>query len=761
MSALGGMVIAIVDDQLHADTSTGRVMREIVARLEGRGLVVVGLPSVADALTSVVALPAVHAAVIDWDSAEPSGRGATAELIALVRARNDRVPLFLSADPAVLNALPLEVIAEVDEYVWVLQDTPDFITGRIEAAAQRYQQRLLPPMFGALVNFATDHEYSWHTPGHAGGTAFEKSPAGRLFHRFFGEQLLRSDLSISVGELGSLLDHSGPIGEAERFAAKVFGADMTFFVTNGTSSANKIVYLGAVSTDDIVLVDRNCHKSSEHAMTMTHSLPLYMMPTRNHYGIIGPIPPGEMTPDAVRAKVTASPLIADKRARPVHAVVTNSTYDGLCYDAVYVEEALGANVDRIHFDEAWYAYARFNPLYRNRFAMRDEARKPGAPTVFATQSTHKLLAALSQASMVHVRNGRAAIDHTRFNESFMMQSSTSPLYTIIASLDVAAKMMEGPMGLSLTNECIAEAVDFRQMMARITREIESGDGKDWWFGTWQPDAVRDARTGVRTPFADMTKEWLCSDPDCWVLHPGESWHGFEGLPDGYCMLDPIKVTVVTPGVNEDGSLAEWGIPAPIVVKYLDTQGTINEKSGDYIILFLFSMGVTQGKWGTLVNQFFEFKRLFDRNAPLEDVFPDLTTNYAARYGGMTLCDLAREMHEFKRSSRQTIVQSEAFARLPEPAMSYADAYRQLVRGTVEQVPVTAMAGRTVATGVVPYPPGIPLLMPGEKAGAADEPFLQYLVSLHEFDLRFPGFEHDIHGVEFADGKHLVYCIKES
>ena len=761
MSALERMVVAIVDDQMHQDTTGARVMRAIVDRLEEMGLIVVGLPSVEDATSAVVALPAVHAAVIDWDPQDPGERQETTDLIKLVRSRNDRVPLFLSADPAVLHTLPLEIIAEVDEYVWTLQDTPDFIAGRIEAAARRYLEGLLPPMFGALVNFSTDHEYSWHTPGHAGGTAFEKSPAGRLFHRFFGEQLFRSDLSISVGELGSLLDHSGPIGEAERFAAKIFGADMTFFVTNGTSSANKVVYMGVVSTDDLVLVDRNCHKSSEHAMTMTHSLPVYMIPTRNRYGIIGPIPPDEMTPDAVRAKVAASPLFADKSVRPIHAVVTNSTYDGLCYDVVRAEDALGEIVDRMHFDEAWYAYARFNPLYRDRFAMRDGVRKPDAPTVFATQSTHKLLAALSQASMVHVRNGRAPVDHARFNESFMMQGTTSPLYTIIASLDVASKMMEGPMGLTLTNESISEAVDFRQMMARITHELKDMNERDWWFGTWQPEAIDDAETGARIPFSQVPKERLCTDPNCWVLHPGETWHGFEGLPDGYCMLDPIKVTVVTPGVNEDGSLADWGIPAPIVVKFLDTKGTINEKSGDYIILFLFSMGVTQGKWGTLVNQFFEFKRLFDRNAPLDEVFPDLTTNYPERYAGMTLRDLAREMHEFKRASRQTVVQSEAFARLPEPAMSYADAYRQVVRGTVEQVSVTEMAGRTVATGVVPYPPGIPLLMPGEKCGSADEPFLQYLVSLHEFDLKFPGFEHDIHGVEFKDGQHLVYCIEES
>ena len=190
----------------------------------------------------------------------------------------------------------------MNEYIYIMDDTPEFIAGRIIAAANRYEESLYPPFFGALVKFSKDFEYSWHTPGHAGGTAFRKSPAGRLFHKFFGEQLFRSDLSISVGELGSLLDHSGPLGEAERYAAKVFGADMTYFVTNGTSTANKIVFFGRVTKDDVVLVDRNCHKSAEHALTMTHSVAVFMIPTRNRYGIIGPIPPDEMTPERSKQK---------------------------------------------------------------------------------------------------------------------------------------------------------------------------------------------------------------------------------------------------------------------------------------------------------------------------------------------------------------------------------------------------------------------------------------------------------------------------
>jgi arginine decarboxylase len=758
------LIVVIIDDSPNADTPHGRSMNRIVKGLSAFGIQIYTIYSIEGARSAYANLPEVDCILINWDIGNDPNHADARQLIREIRDRNENIPIFLMAEPVQesFGSLTVDTLREIDEFVYIMDDTPEFIAGRITAAANRYKERLLPPFFGELVRFSKDFEYSWHTPGHAGGTAFRKSPAGRLFHKFFGEQLFRSDLSISVSELGSLLDHSGPIGEAERYAAKVFGSDMTYFVTNGTSTANKIVFFGRVTKDDIVLVDRNCHKSAEHALTMTHSVAIFMIPSRNRYGIIGPIPPQEMTPEAVREKIRACPLTEGLESRkPIHAIITNSTYDGLCYQATVVEDLLGKSMDSIHFDEAWFGYARFNPLYHGRFAMRDGARDPDGPTVFATQSTHKLLAALSQASMIHVRNGRAPVIHSRFNEGFMMHSSTSPLYTIIASLDVSSKMMDGAAGRALTTESIEEAVRFRQTMARIHNEIcSTGKAKGWWFGMWQPELVTDPKTKRKVPFADAKLELLRDNPSCWVLRPGERWHGFEGLPDGYCMLDPIKVTVIMPGVNEDGSLASWGIPAAVVVKFLDTRGIVNEKSGDYIILFLFSMGITKGKWGTLVTELFEFKRHYDEGAPLEEIFPDLTTAHPQRYGGMTLKDLADEMHSFKQDHRMVELLEMAYSVLPRPEISYADAFRKLVRGEVEQVPIGKAAGRIVATGIFPYPPGIPVLAPGENVGEQNGPVLRYLTSLQDFDNRFPGFEHDTHGVENVKSQYMMYCIRE-
>jgi len=758
--------VVIIDDSIRTDTPRGRTLARIVKGLADYQIEATMIASLEDARSAFAHLPEADCVMVNWNLGGTGSKdhNDAKRLIDEIRKRNEDIPLFVIAEPisGATASMTVDVISEVNEFVNIMDDTPEFIAGRITAAAHRYKESLLPPFFGAMVQFSRDFEYSWHTPGHAGGTAFRKSPAGRLFFNFFGEQLFRSDLSISVGELGSLLDHSGPLGEAERYAARVFGADQTYFVTNGTSTANKVVFFGRVTKDDIVLVDRNCHKSAEHALTMTHSIAVFLVLTRNRFGIIGPIPPNEMTPGAIRSKVAACPFVKDPgTAAPVHAIITNSTYDGLCYHASLVEGLLGKSVDSIHYDEAWYGYARFNPLYRERFAMRDDARDPGGPTVFATQSTHKLLAALSQASMIHVRNGRIPVEHARFNEGFMMHCSTSPLYPIMASLDVSSKMMEGAAGRVLTTESIEEAIRFRLTMARIHRELtKAGRQKDWWFGIWQPEMVADPKSRKKIPFADAPLELLRDNPSAWVLHPGDGWHGFTGLPDNYCMLDPIKVTVVTPGVRDDGSLGPWGIPAAVVARFLDTRGIVNEKSGDYIILFLFSMGNTKGKWGTLITELFEFKRHYDERTPLEEVFPDLVKAHPERYAGMTLKSLSDEMHAFKRERRMCELLEEAYSTLPEPAVPYAEAYRSIVRGGVEHVRVDDAGGRIVATGIYPYPPGIPVLAPGERTGLPDGPILRYLSCLQDFDARFPGFEHDIHGVENVRGRYMMYCIKE-
>ena len=747
--------VLVVHGHSDPDSPGMQALGGLISELDAVGIDVVTANGGAAGVELVHGIPDLHAALVDYglDQEEPAA-GASA-VVDAIRSVSDHLPIFLMSDRRSLQDIPTALVAKIDDFMYPFGGTADWQAGRIRDAAVSYRKSLLPPMFGALVDFAEQHEYSWHTPGHEGGAAFFKSGVGRLFWEFFGEQTFRSDLSISVGELGSLLDHSGPIGEAEVEAARIFGADMTFFVTNGTSTSNRVLYQASVIENDVVLCDRNAHKSIEQANTINHSIPVYMLPTRNRYGIIGPIPPDEMSAESVRRRITECPIAPDD-AVPVLATVTNSTYDGLLYHVPTVDQVLGTQLDRIHYDEAWYGYAAFNPMYFQRHTMYPGERPADGPTTFATQSTHKLLAALSQASYIHVRNGRNPVDHQRFNEAFMMHASTSPLYSIIASNDVAAKMMEGKSGLNLTQESIDEAVAFRQTVGRIGRDL----GDDWFFACWQPDTVTEA-DGRQVAFVDAPADLLGTVADIWQLRPGETWHGFAGLPDGYAMLDPIKVTVLTPGMQDDGRLSPTGIPACLVTAYLDQHASIQvEKTQDYSILFLFSMGVTKGKWGTLVTALFDFKHDYDANRPIRQALPALYSQDPDRYGTMGLADLAQAMHEHMRDTGQMDAMARAYSALPVPAMRNCDAYAHMVRGTVDPVRLTDIAGRTVAVGVVPYPPGIPLLMPGEQTGAADGDFLGYLKALESFDRAFPQFAHDLHGVEHEDGDYVVLCVRE-
>ncbi|MBD1552281.1 Orn/Lys/Arg decarboxylase N-terminal domain-containing protein [Pseudomonas typographi] len=753
-----GMLALLVSAAPDKRTVFGRALGQLIAGVEERDISVLLSESLSDATAILKSDPAIQCLLLNWGLDDSEGQQHCIGLLKNLRERNTRVPVFLISDRSTANNVPLVVMQHADDFIWLPEDTPAFLSGRILAAIERYRQAVLPPMFSALLKFSREYEYSWHTPGHAGGTAFLKSTAGRAFYEYFGENLLRSDLSISVSELGSLLDHSGPIGQGERYAAKVFGAHRTYYVTNGSSTSNRVILMASVTRNQVALCDRNCHKSAEHAMTLSGAIPTYLLPTRNRYGIIGPILPQTLAAPAVAAAIAANPLVGDGvDPAPRHAIITNSTYDGLCYHVGRVEQLLGQSVDRLHFDEAWYGYARFNPLYRDRFAMHGDPAEHDdtKPTVFATQSTHKLLAALSQASMIHVRNGRNAIDHGRFNESFMMHASTSPNYAIMASCDVSSAMMEAPNGQILTNESIEEAISFRQVISRMHADL-AAEGQ-WFFSCWQPPTVQ--VEGETTAFHDADPQALKSDPAHWLLGPGEAWHGFGDIEAGYCLLDPIKVSILTPGVGHSGELGPFGIPACVVSAYLSEVGIVVEKTTDFTLLFLFSIGITKGKWGTLVNALLDFKRDYDENLHLELCLPDLVRGHQARYGQMGLRELCEAIFAAMKAERTTATMARAFSQLPEARLSPAQAYEQLVRGEVELLPLDQAAGRTVATGVVPYPPGIPLLMPGEHLGPTQGPYLSYLRALERFDQLFPGFGHDTHGVEVQAGAYRVLCLK--
>ncbi|HZF15848.1 MAG TPA: Orn/Lys/Arg decarboxylase N-terminal domain-containing protein [Steroidobacteraceae bacterium] len=749
--------ILVVYGDIAPGTTLARSGKALIEELQANGFEVTLARSATDGAAAIRSDPLLGCVLVDADLDKTVG---AEQVLRAFRERNDRAPAFLFGERSQVPAIPLKTLRLASEFVWLTDDTSKFIAGRIAAAINRYRENLLPPMFAAVLRQAHVHEYAFGTPGHLGGTAFLKTPVSKVFFDYFGENTFRSDLSIGMAAVGSLLDHSGPIGESEKYAARVFGSHRSYTVTNGTSSSNRIIFMASLTQGDIALCDRNCHKSIEHGLVMTGAIPVFLVPHRNRYGIIGPIYPEDLRPEAVRARNAAHPLVGKANARkPRHTIITNSTYDGLIYNVARVIEIVADAIDRLHFDEAWYAYARFNPIYKNRHAMiGDPADYKNGPTLFATHSTHKLLAAFSQASFIHIRDGREPIEHARFNESFMMHASTSPFYPIIASNEISAAMMDGTSGVALTTEAIREAVSFRQTVGRIKRQFAQTN--DWFFSTWNATEVTNPGTGKRIAFEDAPETLLVTDPNCWVLHPGEAWHGFEGLEDGYCMLDPIKVTVAAPGIATDGSFEKRGIPAAIIASYLVRHGFEYEKTQDFTVLFLFSIGMTKAKWGTLLTTLIRFKEDYDANTALSVVLPNLVPSAPERYGAMGLRDLSDEMFDHYVRSNQMHHLQQAFSSLPAPQMPPADAYRCLVRNQVERVELEEVANRTVATSVVPYPPGIPMLMPGENFGAADGPYIGYLRALRDWDRRFPGFAHETHGVEVKDGEHYLHCLKK-
>lgn len=702
--------------------------------------------------------------VVDWNVLAANETPWSAErFFTYIRKRNPTIPIFLITDDEALSKVDSDIYRLITGYLWTLDDTPIFNAGVIRRASRDYQENILPPMFDALVKFVNRQAFNWAVPGHSGGSGLLRTPAGNAFFKFFGENIFRGDVSTTIGSVGDALLHTGAIGAGEKEAAKTFGADLSYYVLNGTSNTNRIVFSGVMTSGDIALLDRNCHKSVMQGMILTQGKPIYLMPTRNKLGVIGPIKLDEFSPESTRRKLAAAGYPED--AKPRICVVTTPTYDGLLYQYTELKKILAGQVENILFDEAWYAYGKFYPIYSERFAMDDVKGIKDAPTVFAGHSVHKLLAAFSQGSILHVKNGASRkVDPERFNQAFLMHCSTSPFTPLLASIDTCVKMMEYPNGHYLVHDLLEASVAFRKKVQEIYLREKARGG--WFFKAWQPEKItlKDKDGATRqVDFLDVPDEVLINKPECWTLNPGESWHGFEGLPAGYAMLDPLKVTLVGPGLNMDGSMDETGIPMLIVESYLQQNSVFSEKYGFYLDLILFSPGVTKSKVGTMIARLLDFKNAYDSGAPLSEVLPNLVKDYPEVYANMTLRQLCDQMHDFFKKENLSAVMGGVFDAMPEIAMLPAEAYFKLVRGQTEYVPVSELNGRVTATMVVPYPPGIPILMPGERLTEKTRNIHRFMMFLQDLENKFPSFGLHIHGVKRVkkDGKtiYMVDCVK--
>ena len=757
-------ILLVHNIKTDEESSIKGVLENLKQEIIKRGVEIVTADSLEDAENVIKVDKNIDCLLVDWDS-KHGVKGQEEKLERFIKnlhTRQENVPVFLLAEnEKAVDSLKAETFRDISEYVWILEDSPVFTMERISAAIERYRKQLLPPLAKAVMNYEKKAEYSWAAPGHQGGVGFTKTAVGKKFYDFYGENLFRTDMGIERAELGSLLDHTGYFRDAEEYAAKVFGSDRTYSVLGGTSGSNRTIMQACIKDNDIVIADRNCHKSIEQGLILGGGLPVYMTPTRNRYGIIGPILPEQMEENTIKDKIKNNPLIKSRgkeNDKGVYTVVTNCTYDGVTYNAEKVENLLEKSSDIIHFDEAWYGYARFNDVYKNHYAMRGEPKKDNnGPTIFATHSTHKLLNALSQGSFIHVRYGKKPMDEGRFNQAYMMHATTSPLYAIAVSNDIATAMMDGESGKSLMSEVVEEAVEFRKVMGKLYNHYQ--EEKDWFFKPWNAETYHDAKSGKTVPFFEADTKVLAKDQNFWIMHPEDTWHGFKNLQEDWCMLDPIKVSILTPGMGDDGKLLEKGVPASLVSAYLNRFGIVPTRTTDFQLMFLFSMGVTKGKWGTLVSVLSEFKKYYDRNAPLAEVLPELFEQYKDIYKNMGVKDLGDKMFAYLRANNPGEVLNEAYSTLPEPVITPREAYNKIVSNEVELVPAEKLVGRIAANSVIPYPPGIPMLISGENFGDENSPQIKYLKALSLWDHAFPGFEHDTEGTEVIDGVYHVLCVK--
>lgn len=660
-------------------------------------------------------------------------------ILALLKRTGFNLPVFM------FSPQPVEIPAGVDGVIdgkaqeWL----------ELEAAACRYEENLLPPFFDTLSQYVAMDNSTFACPGHQHGAFFKKHPAGRQFYEFFGENVFRADMCNADVKLGDLLIHEGSAKHAQKFAAKVFNADKTYFVLNGTSAANKVVTNALLTRGDLVLFDRNNHKSNHHgALIQAGATPVYLEAARNPFGFIGGIDDRCFDETYLRELIREVAPEKARDARPFRlAVIQLGTYDGTIYNARQVIDKIGQLCDYILFDSAWVGYEQFIPMMADSSPLLLELHE-NDPGIFVTQSVHKQQAGFSQTSQIHkkdnhIRGQARFCPHKRLNNAFMLHASTSPFYPLFAALDVNAKIHEGESGRRLWAECVALGIEARKAIIANCKMIKP----------FIPPVV------AGRPWQDHPTHAIASELRFFSFEPGAKWHGFEGYAEEQYFVDPCKLLLTTPGIDaESGEYTDFGIPATILAHYLREKGIVPEKCDLNSILFLLTPAESAEKMAQLVAMLGQFEQHIEDDTPLADVLPTIWKKYPVRYRDYTLRQLCQEMHDLYVSFDVKDLQKAMFRKesLPTVAMNPQDANQAFIRGNVELVRISEAEGRIAAEGALPYPPGVLCVVPGELWGGAVQ---RYFLALEEGVNLLPGFSPELQGVyseKDADGIKRLY-----
>ena len=660
-------------------------------------------------------------------------------ILALLKRTGFHLPVYLFSPEPVEAPAGVDAVIDGKAQEWL----------ELEAAACRYEENLLPPFFDTLRQYVAMDNSTFACPGHQHGAFFKKHPAGRQFFDFFGENVFRADMCNADVKLGDLLIHEGSAKHAQKFAAKVFNADKTYFVLNGTSAANKVVTNALLTRGDLVLFDRNNHKSNHHgALIQAGATPVYLEAARNPFGFIGGIDDRCFDETYLRELIREVAPEKAREARPFRlAVIQLGTYDGTIYNARQVIDKIGQLCDYILFDSAWVGYEQFIPMMADSSPLLLDLNE-NDPGIFVTQSVHKQQAGFSQTSQIHkkdnhIRGQARFCPHKRLNNAFMLHASTSPFYPLFAALDVNAKIHEGESGRRLWAECVEMGIEARKAIIANCKMIKP----------FIPPVV------AGRPWQDHPTHAIASELRFFSFEPGAKWHGFEGYAEEQYFVDPCKLLLTTPGIDaESGEYTDFGIPATILAHYLREKGIVPEKCDLNSILFLLTPAESAEKMAQLVAMLGQFEQHIEDDTPLADVLPTIWNKYPVRYRDYTLRQLCQEMHDLYVSFDVKDLQKAMFRKesLPTVAMNPQDANQAFIRGDVELVRISEAEGRIAAEGALPYPPGVLCVVPGELWGGAVQ---RYFLALEEGVNLLPGFSPELQGVyseKDADGIKRLY-----
>ena len=673
--------------------------------------------------------------------------GDVGDYLERIQATNFGIPVF------VVQTEEEQVDPKFYDAIYHIQDLNGYdiklYSRQIETAAKLYEEKMLPPFFKMLSEYVEMGNIAFDCPGHQGGQYYRKHPAGRFLYDFYGENIFRSDICNADVKLGDLLIHEGAACDAQKYAAQVFNADKTYFVLNGTSSSNKVALNAVLAPGDLVLFDRNNHKSNHHgALIQAGATPIYLETARNPFGFIGGIDSHCFEEDYLKSLIKEVAPEKLNQKRPFRlAVIQLGTYDGTIYNARQVVDKIGHLCDYILFDSAWVGYEQFIPMMKDCSPLLLELNE-NDPGILVTQSVHKQQAGFSQTSQIHkkdkhIKGQDRYVNHKRFNNAFMLHASTSPFYPLFAALDVNAKIQGSEAGRRLWHECVKVGIEARKLVLNHCELIRP----------FIPTTIKGKK------WQDYDTEEIATNLEFFKFHPTDTWHKFEGYADEQYFVDPCKFLLTTPGISlETGEYEKFGVPATILANYLRENGIIPEKCDLNSILFLLTPAETLTKMQTLVAQIALFEKHIKQDSLLKDVLPTVYKNNEDRYKGYTIRQLCQEMHDLYVSRNVKQLQKDLFrkATLPEYVLNPHDANIELVRNKVELVPLTDIVGRVAAEGALPYPPGVLCVVPGEKWSTTAQ---QYFLALEEGINTLPGFAPEIQGVYLQkdpDGRTRAY-----